>query len=227
MDPKKAISSVLRPAGNSGSPPHNRFTRSRWTCWMLTVRPWKTSPVALSMNYRTMRFTRTRRPGTAIGSASCCARPASLAAPCTSSISMPVSKSWQARSWRRRFHPPRSRGRPAEFRRRFGAVRRKAARAARLGRCKAGEPRALACRVRAGARVSGRKRDPVRLPVNRFKAALRRPGVQLGLWLALARRSRLRSALVRASTGCSRMASTAPTMLSRSRSSFGQSVRTR
>jgi 4-hydroxy-2-oxoheptanedioate aldolase len=43
----------------------------------------------------------------------------------------------------------------------------------------------MACRSRAGARISCRKRAAVRLPVNRFKAALRDPCVQLGLWLSL------------------------------------------
>ena len=43
----------------------------------------------------------------------------------------------------------------------------------------------MARRLRAGACLLCGSRAPVRLPVNRFKAAIREPGVQIGLWLSL------------------------------------------
>ena len=43
----------------------------------------------------------------------------------------------------------------------------------------------MARRFRTGSCFSAGKRAPVKLPVNRFKAALREPGVQIGLWLSL------------------------------------------
>src|SRR3954454_908321 len=68
--------------------------------------------------------------------------------------------------------------------RRFGAVRRNVPRLPGASRCEDGARTVARC-LRTGARLWSGSRALTGLPVNRFKAALREPAVQMGLWLSL------------------------------------------